>query len=51
LHLAFRTRSRLQRRFGAPRTTALFADGIKAKSYPDGYEISQLGPHQDGVRE
>ncbi|MCX5117199.1 DUF2236 domain-containing protein [Micromonospora sp. NBC_00362] len=51
LHLALRTRSRLQRWFGAPRTTALFADGITAKSYPDGYEISQLGPHQDRVPE
>ncbi|MEU8073108.1 oxygenase MpaB family protein [Micromonospora sp. NPDC049151] len=49
LHLALKIRSRLQRWFGAPRTTALFADGIKAKSYPDGYEISQLGPQQDQV--
>ncbi|MEU8315012.1 oxygenase MpaB family protein [Micromonospora sp. NPDC049033] len=49
LHLALKIRSRLQRWFGAPRTTALFADGIKAKSYPDGYKISQLGPQQDQV--
>ncbi|PMR62640.1 DUF2236 domain-containing protein [Verrucosispora sp. ts21] len=44
LHLGLKTRSRLQRWFGAPRTTPLFADGIKTKSYPDGYEISRLGP-------
>ncbi|MEU3455366.1 oxygenase MpaB family protein [Micromonospora sp. NPDC006766] len=47
LHLALKGRSRLQRWFGKPRTTALFADGIKTKTYPDGYEISQLGPQQD----
>ncbi|MBM0201723.1 DUF2236 domain-containing protein [Micromonospora sp. STR1s_5] len=51
LHLALRTRSRLQRWFGAPLTTALFADGITAKSYPHGYEISQLGPHHDREHE
>ncbi|MEV0881374.1 oxygenase MpaB family protein [Micromonospora echinofusca] len=49
LHAALKTRSRLQRWFGAPRTTPLFADGIQTKSYPDGYEISQLGPQQDHV--
>ncbi|MEU8023059.1 oxygenase MpaB family protein [Micromonospora haikouensis] len=49
LHAALKTRSRLQRWFGAPQTTPLFADGITAKSYPDGYEISQLGPQQDQV--
>ncbi|MDG4838563.1 oxygenase MpaB family protein [Micromonospora sp. WMMD967] len=51
LHTALKLRSRSQRWFGAPRTTALFADGIKTKSYPDGYEISQLGPQHDGVHE
>ncbi|WP_084597833.1 oxygenase MpaB family protein [Micromonospora chokoriensis] len=45
LRVALKARSRLQRWFGAPRATALFADGIKTKSYPDGYEVSQLGPH------
>lgn len=49
LHAALKLRSRLQRWFGAPHTTALFANGIKTKSYPDGYEISQLGPQQDHV--
>ncbi|MFI7662930.1 oxygenase MpaB family protein [Micromonospora parva] len=47
LHLALKTRSLSQRWFGAPRATALFADGIRARSYPDGYEISQLGPQHD----
>ncbi|MFG1869107.1 oxygenase MpaB family protein [Micromonospora arborensis] len=51
LHVALKMRSRLQRWFGAPRTTALFADGINAKSYPDGYEISQLGPQHGRVHE
>ncbi|MGV9212814.1 oxygenase MpaB family protein [Micromonospora sp. RB23] len=45
LRLALRTRARWQRLFGAPRTTPLFADGIRARTYPQGYEISQLGPH------
>ncbi|MEU4383225.1 oxygenase MpaB family protein [Micromonospora echinofusca] len=49
LHAALKARSRLQRWFGASRTTPLFADGIQTKSYPDGYEISQLGPQQDHV--
>ncbi|MEU8183487.1 oxygenase MpaB family protein [Micromonospora sp. NPDC049044] len=48
LHVALKTRARAQLWFGAPRRTALFADGINAKSYPDGYEISQLGPRPGG---
>ncbi|MEU0548729.1 oxygenase MpaB family protein [Micromonospora sp. NPDC005979] len=44
LRLALRTRARWQRWFGAPRATPLFADGISARTYPQGYEISQLGP-------
>ncbi|MEU5564942.1 oxygenase MpaB family protein [Micromonospora musae] len=47
LHLVLRGRARLQRWFGRPRTTALFTDGIRTRSYPDGYEISRLGPQQD----
>ncbi|MEU8009013.1 oxygenase MpaB family protein [Micromonospora parva] len=47
LHLALKTRSLFQWWFGAPRATPLFADGIRARSYPDGYEISQLGPQHD----
>ncbi|WP_433120363.1 oxygenase MpaB family protein [Micromonospora sp. CA-246542] len=45
LRLALRTRARWQRWFGAPRATPLFADGIRARTYPQGYEISQLGLH------
>ncbi|MEV0721014.1 oxygenase MpaB family protein [Asanoa sp. NPDC050611] len=44
LHLGFKARARLIRHFHRPRATALFADGIVTKSYPDGYEISRLGP-------
>ncbi|MCZ7373583.1 oxygenase MpaB family protein [Micromonospora sp. WMMC250] len=51
LHVGLKLRARSQRWFGAPRTTALFADGIKTKSYPDGYDISQLGPQHDSVHE
>ncbi|WP_433132821.1 oxygenase MpaB family protein [Micromonospora sp. CA-240977] len=51
LHAALKMRSRWQRWFGAPRTTALFADGITTKSYPDGYDISRLGPRHDRVPE
>ncbi|MCF0091879.1 oxygenase MpaB family protein [Micromonospora sp. MH99] len=51
LHAALKTRTRLQRWFGSPRTTPLFAEGISARSYPDGYEISQLGPHHDPAPE
>ncbi|MEU8423522.1 oxygenase MpaB family protein [Micromonospora sp. NPDC048835] len=47
LHLALKTRSRLQRWFGAPPATALFADGITTRSYPDGYQISRLGPDHE----
>ncbi|TCB97174.1 DUF2236 domain-containing protein [Micromonospora zingiberis] len=46
LHLALKTRSRLQRWFGTPPTTPLFADGITTKTYPNGYDISQLGPQE-----
>ncbi|MEU7842808.1 oxygenase MpaB family protein [Micromonospora sp. NPDC049114] len=51
LHAALKTRSRLQLWCGSPRTTPLFAEGISARSYPDGYEISQLGPHHDQAPE
>jgi hypothetical protein len=42
LHLALRARARLLR-LAAPRRVPLFADGIRAKSYPDGYRIEELG--------
>jgi hemoglobin-like flavoprotein len=44
LHAGLRTRAHLLRWFGKPRTTDIFSDGIKTKTYPDGYEISKLGP-------
>ncbi|MER7167896.1 oxygenase MpaB family protein [Micromonospora sp. NPDC000207] len=44
LHAALRVRARWQRWFGRPRTVALFTDGIRTRTYPDGYEISRLGP-------
>ncbi|MBP1782727.1 hypothetical protein J3R08_002577 [Micromonospora sp. HB375] len=44
LHLALKVRARLQQRFGAPPKAPLFADGIRTKTYPDGYEIRELGP-------
>ncbi|MBM0275504.1 oxygenase MpaB family protein [Micromonospora tarensis] len=51
LHGALKVRSRLQRWLGTPRTTAMFADGITTRSYPNGYEISQLGPRHEHPRE
>ncbi|MGC5053250.1 oxygenase MpaB family protein [Micromonospora sp. DT48] len=44
LHLTLKTRARLQRWFGAPRATPLFANGITTRTYPDGYDINHLGP-------
>jgi hypothetical protein len=44
LHVGLRSRALLVRWFGRPRTVPLFADGIKAASYPDGYDIAGLGP-------
>ncbi|GGM23715.1 oxygenase MpaB family protein [Micromonospora yangpuensis] len=44
VHLTLRGRARLQRWFGRPRRTPLFADGIRTRTYPDGYDISRLGP-------
>ncbi|MCW2143156.1 hypothetical protein (DUF2236) [Actinoplanes cyaneus] len=44
LHLVLRARAVGLRRFGRPRAVPRFAGGLTAKSYPDGYEISELGP-------
>lgn len=45
LHLALRARAYTQRWLGRPPAIPLFADGITTKTYPNGYDISQLGPH------
>jgi hypothetical protein len=44
MHLALRARARLLR-LAPPRRTPLFAGGITARSYPDGYRIERLGVH------
>ncbi|BCJ48050.1 hypothetical protein GCM10010168_24100 [Actinoplanes ianthinogenes] len=44
VHLGLRGRALALRHVGRPRRVPRFADGLKAKSYPDGYEISELGP-------
>ncbi|WP_027660653.1 oxygenase MpaB family protein [Salinispora fenicalii] len=44
LHLALRARAHTQRWLGRPPAVPLFADGIKTKTYPNGYDITQLGP-------
>ncbi|MFF5217830.1 oxygenase MpaB family protein [Micromonospora sp. NPDC000442] len=49
LHLALKMRARLQRWFGTPPTTPLFADGIHTKTYPNEYDVSQLGPQEAHV--
>ncbi|MFG2040116.1 oxygenase MpaB family protein [Dactylosporangium sp. NPDC048998] len=43
LHLALRTRARLLR-LARPRRVPLFAGGVVAKTYPDGYDLETLGP-------
>nr|WP_030502710.1 oxygenase MpaB family protein [Micromonospora purpureochromogenes] len=47
LHLALKLRARLQWWLGSPPKTPLFTDGIKTKTYPEGYEINRLGPQPD----
>jgi hypothetical protein len=49
LHLGLRARAALLRRLGRLRTTPMFAGGIKTKTYPDGYEVGQLGPDHHRV--
>ncbi|GAA2606010.1 oxygenase MpaB family protein [Paractinoplanes durhamensis] len=44
LHTALTTRSRLIRHLHRPRPVGLFEDGIPTRTYPDGYDISQVGP-------
>jgi hypothetical protein len=44
LHLGLKTRARILRHLGRPRRVALFTDGIVTKTYPDGYDINDLGP-------
>lgn len=44
LHVGLKARAVMLRHFVAPREKAMFADGIRTKTYPDGYEISELGP-------
>ncbi|HEY8532695.1 MAG TPA: oxygenase MpaB family protein [Micromonospora sp.] len=44
LHLALKARAFVLRHFAAPRKTAMFADGIRTKTYPNGYDINALGP-------
>ncbi|SNS71683.1 hypothetical protein SAMN05421812_101529 [Asanoa hainanensis] len=44
LHAALKARAAIQRHLGRPRAVGMFEDGINTKSYPDGYEISELGP-------
>ena len=44
LHLSLKIRARILRHLGRPRTVPRFADGIVTKTYPDGYDINDLGP-------
>jgi hypothetical protein len=44
LHAGLRTRALGLRWFARPRTVNPFADGIRTKTYPGGYEIDRLGP-------
>jgi hypothetical protein len=42
LHLTLRARARLLR-FARPRETPLFAHGIVTRTYPDGYDLAEVG--------
>lgn len=44
LHTGLKTRALLLRHFGRPRKTGLYAEGIVTKTYPHGYQISEVGP-------
>jgi hypothetical protein len=44
LHVGLKTRAVLLRHLARPRTGPLFADGIVRTTYPDGYQIGDLGP-------
>ncbi|MFY1631755.1 oxygenase MpaB family protein [Solwaraspora sp. WMMB335] len=44
LHTGLRLRAHLLRLAARPRRTPIFADGIRTRTYPDGYQISRLGP-------
>ncbi|GIM94169.1 oxygenase MpaB family protein [Paractinoplanes toevensis] len=44
LHATLKTRSRVIRHLHRPRPVGLFEDGIQTKTYPDGYDIAELGP-------
>ncbi|MFD6731407.1 oxygenase MpaB family protein [Micromonospora aurantiaca] len=45
LDVTLKLRARIQRSLSTCPETPLFASGIRTKTYPDGYEISQLGPN------
>jgi hypothetical protein len=45
LHVTLRTRA-VMLRFARPRSEPLFANGIRAKSYPDGYDLERVGPDE-----
>jgi hypothetical protein len=43
LHVTLRGRALIERRLRGPRKVPLFADGIRVKSYPDGYDLTTVG--------
>lgn len=44
LHLGLKARARILRHLARPRTDPLFSDGVVTTTYPNGYDIGQLGP-------
>ncbi len=50
LHAGLKARAAILRHLARPRAVGMFEDGIHTKSYPDGYEISRLGPARPGGR-
>jgi hypothetical protein len=44
LHATLKARALVLRHFGRPRETGVYAEGIVTKTYPNGYQISEVGP-------
>jgi hypothetical protein len=44
LHAVLKARARVLRHLNGPRSVGVYAEGIVTKTYPDGYELGDIGP-------
>jgi hypothetical protein len=44
LHAVLKARARVLRHLNGPRPVGVYAEGIVTKTYPDGYELGDIGP-------